>query len=113
MRYFHYKLFKLLLIVPTNVTPAFNAMLILITIQLSNLFSFFNIFKSYSGIDLYHIHYVAIYLFLFLINYLYIYRYRKETQRKYQNESKIRRHIGSLAFGVYVIASIVVFVKTK
>ncbi|PZX09544.1 hypothetical protein LX69_03557, partial [Breznakibacter xylanolyticus] len=71
-------------------------MLILIGLEGLNIYSAFNIIERVYGIDLSGINYIFIYLFVSLINYLYIYRYRKETQRKYQNESKIRRHIGSL-----------------
>ncbi len=112
MRYLYYRLWQILKRMPTNDTPATNAMILLSIFQGVNIVTiqllvnhYFDIrIKVQSEIEAI-IFPCAIGLVLYLINYFYLYSGRQKLHEKYKDESRIRSIIGLIVLAFYIIIS--------
>jgi hypothetical protein len=113
MRYFYYRIYKILTKVKTNNTPAFNAMVLIVTLQGLNIFSAFMainyFFKWEFDKQQIIICGLSLYIILLIPNYLYLFSKRDKIIRKYQNETKEDTTWGIVGLLLYIVVSIIVF----
>lgn len=99
--------------VKTNDTPAYNAMLLIISLQAFNILSVFAIlnyfykwkFDKQQAI----IEGLSLFVILLIPNYIYLFRRRDEVLKRYQNESKVDKIWGIVYVLLYIVITITVF----
>lgn len=120
MKYLYYHLWIALKAIPTNTTPATNALVFLCMAQCVNIFSIFLVINNYHNEFIYMIkaglvtYLVTLYFCVLAIDYSLLYKKRNEMEEKYKNESKSKKTIGVILGQVYVYGSIIlVFLLIK
>jgi hypothetical protein len=113
MQYFYYRIYKALVKVKTNTTPALNSMLLVVILQGLNIFSILMIVKYFFNWEFTklqsNIQGLLFYIIMLIPNYFYLYRKRDEIISRYQNESKEDKKWGIIGLLFYIVFSILVF----
>lgn len=114
MKYLYYKLWQIFKRIPSNDTPATNAMIFLSIFQSANIVTLQLIINHSFGfkIMLYSkintmLFACAIGLILYLINYFYLYKGRDKLHEKYKEEGRTQSVVGIITLVLYLITSIV------
>lgn len=114
MRYLYYKLYKLLVRIKSNKTPAFNSMIILSVFQIMNILSIFILIKHFiqntfdTNLEDARNHGVILALLVFIFNYFFLFNKQKEIFKRYENESYVKSRKGFLQLIIYVLGSFIV-----
>lgn len=114
MKYFYYKIFKLLLNKQNNNNPALHAIVLLAILQGFNIYAIVDVINYIFKLDIYsHIplSFGLIFFAVLLIpNFIYIFRKHNEIVHHYHNETKEDSVWGSVGLFLYVITSIAVLI---
>jgi hypothetical protein len=114
MRYIYYRIYKALTKVKTNDTPAFNAMILLVTMQAVNILSVFCIINYFYKwvFDKQQVVIGGLFLYIILLipNYFFLVCKRDEIIKRYENETKEDRLWGTIGLLFYIVVSFVVFI---
>ena len=113
MRYFYYRIFKALLNKENNNNPALHAMVLLITLQVANVFTVFDVINYFYRLE-FVIHQPVIeglllFSVLFISNYFYLLRNHDKIVKRYQSETKEDKTWGIIGLLLYMVVSITVF----
>jgi hypothetical protein len=107
MRYLYYKIYKILTKIKTNKTPAFSALVMLITLQGANILTILTLIKHFCNIkfDKNYLTLESLLLFIALIipNYFFLYSKQNIIIKKYANESKEDNTWGYILLILYVL----------
>lgn len=113
MRYFYYKIYKLLLNKDNTNDPVLHALVLLIVLQGLNVYSIIDIIDYFVKLEIYSNLNVLCGLILFVTllvpNYIYIFRNHNEIIKRYKNEAREDRIWGFIGLLLYVLVSITVF----
>jgi hypothetical protein len=116
MKYYYYRIYKALTKVKTNTTPALNAMVLIIILQMFNISAMYDLVNHYYNLKLNFQHPVIDGILSFAIilipNYFYLFRNLDKILKRYQNETKEDRIWGTIGLLLYVVISITVFFVT-
>jgi len=117
MQYIYFRIWNLFRSIPTNNTPAANAIFLLSIIQFMNILTVIGILSSYLHFQLNQIdEHVLIFfsiivgLFLYVVNFLLLYKRRETIDKKYSNESHQMKVIGLIILCSYFILSFTLLV---
>lgn len=117
MKYIYFRIWNLFRSIPTNNTPATNAIFLLSIIQFMNILTVIGILSSYLHIQLNQIdEHVLIFfsiiigLLLYVVNFLLLYKRRETIEKKYSNESHQMKVIGLIILCSYFILSFALLV---
>jgi len=110
MRYFYYKIFSILKKIPTNTTPSYNALLIVVLLQAINLFTIRALLLKYFKILLFPsinntFLSTALVLFgiLFALNYFFLLNNIDGIVEKYDKIKKRERVIKNIMLIIYLV----------
>lgn len=114
MRYFYYRLWKNFSKIPTNDTPALNAMILLSCILCTNIIALLLCANHYIKLNILYkskndiiIISTIFALGMFAINYYLLYKKKDLIAEKYKNESERMKIIGTILLYLYMIASFI------
>jgi hypothetical protein len=121
MKYFYYRLWKIFSGIPTNDTPAINAMILLSCIHCVNIVAFIICVNHFIKINAFYLNKnelitcsTVFALSMFTINYFLLYKKREVIAEKYKNESNRLKILGTIFLCLYMIVSFVlVYVVSK
>ena len=112
MKYLYYKLWQTFKKIPTNDTPATNAMVVFSMLHFTNIATiqvlvnqFFNFNIEPNSKNEVILFACSLGLVLYLLNFFYLYKNREKLYEKYKDESKSKSIIGNIALIIYIIAS--------
>ena len=110
---FYYTLYKALIKGRPNDSLAFNAMILLMTLQAFNILSLLAIINYYLKIDLTKMQSIGVsiilFIILFLLDFLFLFGKLDILKVKYNNESKSERTLRNIYFITYVLISLIIF----
>jgi hypothetical protein len=114
MRYFYYRIINTFSKIPTNDTPALNAMLLLSCIICTNIITLLVLINHFVRIDLLYLDKNGLLFFstvfsicMFIANYFLLYRKRTSITEKFKDQTKKAKVIGSILLWIYIIGSFV------
>lgn len=114
MKYFYYKIYKLLLNKQNNNNPTIHALVLLAVLQGFNIYAIIDIIDYIFNLDIYsHIPILFGFLFfavLLIPNFIFIFRKHKEIVHHYQNETRENNTWGFVGLFLYIIASIALLI---
>jgi hypothetical protein len=122
MKYLYFILYHSFKKVPTNDTPAINALILLVVIQCVNIltllvliFHFLEIGFSINTRKEAYLISLPLFLITFAINFFLLYRNREEISERFKDKNKKQVTIGIIMVAVYAIGSflIIYFASTK
>ena len=121
MRYFYYRIFNAFSKIPTNDTPAFNAMILLSCIILTNLITLLFLLNHFVKINLLYLNKsgltifsAVLYICIIIVNYFLLYKKRIIISEKFKNQTKRGKIFGIILFWIYLIGSFtLVYVISK
>lgn len=112
--YIYYKIWQNFSRTKTNDMPATNAMLFVSLCHLANIFVIQIVLGHYALVNMkfsskyeIYIYTIPLGLLVFALNYLLLYRKRDRIFKKYKNENKKQKLIGSILVMLYILASFV------
>jgi len=117
MKYFYYRMYKALTKIKTNTTPALNAMLLLIVLQMFNISSIYDLVNHYYKLKV-NFQYPVIdgilsFAIILIPNYFYLLCNLDKIIKRYQNETKDDRTWGTIGLLIYIVISITAFFVTE
>lgn len=114
MRYFYYRLWRNFSRIPTNDTPAFNAMILLSCIIIANIIALLLCVNNFIRLNVLYkskndliILSIFFSLGIFAINYFLLYKKKDQIAEKYKNETRQMKILGSVLLFLYIIASFI------
>lgn len=114
MKYFYYKIYKLLLNKQNNNNPALHALVLLAVLQGFNTYAIVDIINYNFKLDIYsHIPVLfglLFFAFLLIPNFIFIFRKHNEIVKRYQNETREDRNWGFVGLLLYILVSITVLI---
>lgn len=117
MRYIFYTLYRHLLKVKTNDTPAFSAIVIITMFEFLNILTVLQILPTHAGIDIENknlgmLAYILAALVLLIINYFFLIKNIPSLDNKYQHASESQKLKGNVLLLGYTIVSVALFFGT-
>ena len=112
MGYIYYRLWQSLLKVPTNDTPATNALILLGVVQSCNILVIAGVINHFYKLKYFYLDKqngiicsAVIVVFCYIIDYFLLYKKRDLLAERYKNETKGKKIIGEILTFVYIIGS--------
>jgi uncharacterized membrane-anchored protein len=114
MRYFYYRIFNGFSKIPTNDSPALNAMILLSCIICTNIITLLVLLNHFVRINLLYLDRsglifcaTVLSICMFITNYFLLYRKRTSISEKFKDQTKKAKVVGSILLWIYIIGSFV------
>lgn len=110
MKYIYYKIFSILKKIPTNTTPSYNALIIVVLLQGINLFTIRALLLKYFKVSLFPsinnkflTTAIVIFVILYALNYFFLLNNSDKIVEKYDKIKKQEKIIRNILFIFYLV----------